>query len=162
MTIERLINSALWIAISLAILWVFWTGNIIHAQPDRQSLIAAIWQHVGFAMVWTLPILLYVLFRKIRHDDHPTKGVYSIVDNVFWLSLGLLFMTGFMTVWSRGSDVKVFDWFVVPTPVERMQSLYELLEASHGLLSKAFIVIAVLWAGSHLHKAYSEFWSQQK
>lgn len=142
----RIINILIWVAISFAILWVFWTGNIIDKQPDREQLIAAIWAHIGFAMVWIVPILLYVTVIKVQKSNVNRNSVIAVIDNAFWSTLGLLFVSGFLTVWSRGSDLKVFDWFVLPTPVDRIQSLYVFFETSHGIISKALIVVGIAWA----------------
>ncbi|GAB5379722.1 MAG: hypothetical protein Alis3KO_06130 [Aliiglaciecola sp.] len=153
---EKVINTLIWIAILMAILWVFWTGSIIHKQPDRTQLIAAIWDHVGFAVVWLLPVLTYVLFLKTRQSKGSLSQVVKVLDNLFWLTLGVLFVTGFFTVWARGSDIKVFDWFIIPSPVERMQTLYETLEASHGAISQFFIAIGLAWLGSKLYHFFSQ------
>lgn len=129
----------------VAALWMFHSGFAIDAQPDRESLIAAIWQHIGVSMI-LLPICSLVLVvRLLKLKQSPIKQLRDTVEKLLiWLLLAM-FVSGFLTVWARGSAIKVFDWFAIPSPVDRMQTLYAILEYSHGALSYLCLLSAAIW-----------------
>ncbi len=135
------------VIITLAALYVFWTGSIIHDQPDREALIAAIWRHVGLGVLAIVPALAWLVLPK----GVPLARPGMIARGVKWaaralqLSIALLLLTGPLTVWARGSALKVFDWFAIPSPVERMQGPYAFLEASHGVLAQVFLFSVVVY-----------------
>lgn len=129
----------------VAALWMFHTGFAIDAQPDRESLIAAIWQHIGVSMILLPVCMILGVLRLISLSKHTKKQLHHSAEKLAILILFSLFLSGFLTVWARGSAIKVFDWFSLPSPVERMQTLYALLEHSHGVLSQLSILSVVIW-----------------
>ena len=145
------------VAIIVATPWVFWTGLTIDMQPNRQTLIAAIWHHIGISMLF-LPLCIgYLLVRLMTVQKKPAQGYQNTANKLVILTLFVLFTSGFLTVWARGSAVKVFDWLVIPSPVERMQTAYTILEYSHGLISQLSKIVVLIWLASH---AYT--WAQHK
>ena len=127
--------------------YVYWLGSIIHDQVERHLLIGAIWQHIAVAMLMIVPVLAYFLSRHF-----PSKGVTSVDGFAIKCSRRLLngtlmfaMLSGFLTVWARGSDVKVFDWFTLPSPVDKMPITYEILEVSHGVSTQLLLIVFTVW-----------------
>ena len=127
--------------------YVWWTGHLIAQQPDRDSLIAAIWHHVGVGVLLLAPLLLALFLDRgtLRNGTSQDAGLTSLLRRwaarLFWINVALLMLTGPLTVWARGSTLKVFDWFAIPSPVERMQAVYEFLEHSHVFLANLLPVL---------------------
>lgn len=153
-----------WISIALhwlgagAVIALYLLGDAIHKAPDRDALIAAIWLHVGVA------ILLYALLagRIIWRLSQPrvekpaqSKPLSLLATVTQWALLALIafqLISGPLTVWTRGSAIKVFDWFEIPSPLARMPELHEFMEVAHGWGAKiilAAIILHVLGALKH-------------
>jgi cytochrome b561 len=139
------------VAIIVATPWVFWTGLAIDMQPNRQTLIAAIWHHIGISMLFLPLCIVYLLVRLMTVQKKLAQGYQNIANKLVILTLLALFTSGFLTVWARGSAVKVFDWLVIPSPVERMQTAYTILEYSHGLISQLSKIVVLIWLASHAY-----------
>lgn len=121
---------------AIAIGWLFWTGREIGVQTERAELIAAIWRHVGYGVISTPLLLAYLWFRITLLR---TSRADWISRSAFWLlGAGVLFLlaTGPIVVWTYGSDLKVFDWFVIPNPIGEMPAIHDPLEAAHVLVAK--------------------------
>ncbi len=145
------IGFILGVAIIVATPWVFWTGLTIDMQPERETLIAAIWHHIGISMLFLLLFIVYLLARLLTVQTKLTQGYQNTANMLVILTLLALFTSGFLTVWARGSAVKVFDWLVIPSPVERMQTAYTILEYSHGLISQLSKIVVLMWLASHVY-----------
>lgn len=134
-----------------ALSYVWWSGKIIHDQPDRTTLIASIWHHVGVGLLLLIPLLVLIFLSwkpKYESQSIPKDWSSTIlrwIPIIFWLNVFLLGLTGPLTVWARGSALKLFDWFAIPSPVERLQRPYELLEKTHGVLGSVFLGLLVLY-----------------
>ena len=151
------IGFILGVATIVASPWVFWTGLVIDMQPDRQTLIAAIWHHIGISMLFLPLWVVYQLVRSLTVQNKLTQSYQKAANKLVILALFAMFTSGFLTVWARGSAVKVFDWLVIPSPVDRMQTAYSILEYSHGVISKVSIIVVLMWLTSHLYT-----WVQQR
>ncbi len=129
--------------------WVFWTGYRIGLQADRTNLIAAIWTHVGHGIVVTPLLVGYLWCRTAASTKQKHR---AISQTVFWMliiAVVFLILSGPVVVWTYGSDLKVFDWFVIPNPIEKLPLIHNLLEAAHkyialvlpGLVALDFLLI---------------------
>lgn len=128
------------------VIWLYFGGEAIEtailAQAGREAIIAAIWDHVGWGVVMT-PLLLVYIFLRISHlrvKDSSTLFVDKASSFICWLLtavLVFLVVTGPIIVWTYGSDLKVFNWFVVPTPTGKLPIIHDPLEAAHILAAKA-------------------------
>ncbi|MEM8771807.1 MAG: hypothetical protein AAGD92_09185 [Pseudomonadota bacterium] len=72
------------------------------------------------------------------------------------LALDVVFLTatGLLTVWARGSALKVFDWFAIPSPVERMNGPYEFLEAAMASAPRPFLCCSCCGLSCGLPKSF--------
>lgn len=150
------IGFILGVATIVATPWVFWTGLAIDMQPD-QTRIAAIWHHIGISMLFLPLWVVYQLVRSLTVQNKLTQSYQKAANKLVILALFAMFASGFLTVWARGSAVKVFDWLVIPSPVERMQTAYSILEYSHGVISHLSIFVVLMWLASHVYT-----WVQQR
>ena len=126
---------------------VFYLGYSIHLidpKIDRSGFIAAIWKHVGYAALLFVPVIVYLILSKSGKKPNPARKWETRVIHSFQITLALKLITGPLTVWSRGSTLKVFDWFGIPSPVERMDGPYEFFESFHKLLGYPLILFFVL------------------
>jgi cytochrome b561 len=145
------------VATIVATPWVFWTGLAIDMQPDRQTLITAIWHHIGISMLFLPLCIIYLLVRLFTAQNKLAQGYQKVAEKLVFWALFAMLTSGFLTVWARGSAVKVFDWIVIPSPVERMQTAYSILEYSHGLISQLSKIVVLMWLASHVYT-----WAQHK
>ena len=126
------------VLISIPILmWLFWSGALIGMQSERSQLIAAIWNHVGYGVIFTPFILAYLIYR-IRNLHFKSKIVVNLPVIFLVVALLYLVITGPLTVWTYGSDLKVFDWFVIGNPIGKAPVVHEWLEHSHIYVAWAF------------------------
>ena len=141
------VHKAVLISLFVLMAYLVYTGYAIHQNTDRTLLIAAIWWHIAFGLMAIVPILIYGVARAsgwLEKTRFESDFLSWLVNAIAALSV-LLTLSGMLTVWSRGSPLKVFDWLVVPSPVERMNTTYEALEMTHGLLGFAASVCLVLF-----------------
>lgn len=122
--------------------YLLFSGYAIHQNTERDSLIAAIWWHVGVGVMATLPMMIYGVFwlfgYSFRLAAHRVFLPWLFKSTI--LLFALLTLTGVMTVWTRGSSLKVFDWLSVSSPFDKMPQAYELMETVHGLFGFASLV----------------------
>ncbi len=136
---------------AVLMIWLYATGDQIHSAPSREELIAAIWRHVGYGVV-TAPLLLgYVLWRLRSDQSTFLKGPFPERAGkfaLFALVVGVTFLivTGPLVVWTHGSPLKVFDWFVIANPIGAQAVLHENLETAHGFVAR----LTPWWVGIDL------------
>jgi len=133
--------------IILASLYVYYLGYSIHLidpKVDRTGFVAAIWKHVGYASLLFVPVALFLSLRQksVGPIAYQKWELWSL--RLFQITFGLKLITGPLTVWARGSTWKVFDWFGIPSPVERMNGPYEFLETFHKLLGYPLVLFFTL------------------
>ena len=129
----------------MIIAWLFVSGLDISLAPDREALIAAIWHHVGLGAILTPLLLSLVWWRLLK--------VRAAFGQPFWMRLiGLisvlvclyLVVSGPLVVWTHGSQLKVFDWFVIANPLGKMPFFHDFLESSHVIFARIFPGIVLL------------------
>lgn len=131
-------------AAALLLGWVFWTGYRIGLQTERGALIAGIWYHVGHGIVATPLLAAYLWYRVALKNTPKHYAVFSVlcVATIF------LMLSGPVVVWSYGSDLKVFNWFVVPNPIGKLPVIHDPFEVAHkyvALVLPGLVVLDLLW-----------------
>lgn len=118
----------------------FWRGLHI-------SIGALAWLLVMFRVVWRLrkgfvpAAEQQLLFQRISQFSHWLLLIGIVV----------MFISGPLTIWSAGRGISVFGWFSIPSPMERMHDLHELLEEIHGYTARIMMwliglhVVAAIW-----------------
>ncbi|WDI32200.1 hypothetical protein PUV54_03210 [Hyphococcus flavus] len=128
------------------VIWLYLNGEVIEAaisgQMGREAIIAAIWNHVGWGVVSTPLVLAYAFLRlhaeRTPYFQRDTLG--RIGKIILWALVALLIflvVTGPIVVWTYGSDLKVFDLFVIPTPTGKLPVVHDPLEVGHIWAAKA-------------------------
>lgn len=130
----------------LLVMYLLYTGFAIHQQTDRTALIAAIWWHVGVSVAAAAMMVVAVVSFRLISTQRAEKGAWSSALSwqraVLYSLLMLLVISGWLTVWSRGSSLKVFDWFSLPSPVDKLPQLYALMEDTHSALAILLMLIS--------------------
>lgn len=121
----------------------------IHQNTERELLIAAIWQHVGIGMLVFIPAYFFLFLHWVSgehgaEESSPNRWL-TVGRQVMGCLLFLLLLSGPLTVFARGSTLKVFDWFAIPSPVNRWPKTYETLEITHSILAYGFIIVTIVW-----------------
>lgn len=143
----RMIKYGFGLLIVLASIYVYYLGYTIHTidpKVDRTAFIAAIWKHVGYAMLLFVPAGVYIFLTKRSHVKASFKPWETWTIRLFKASFALKMITGPLAVWTRGSTLKVFDWFGIPSPVERMDGPHEFMEQFHALLNYPLVIFFIL------------------
>lgn len=121
--------------------WVFWTGYRIGLQIERAALIAGIWTHVGHGLV-TAPLFVGYLWHRIASRNASSH--HRVSKFALWLlcvCTVFLIVSGPVVVWTYGSDLKVFDWFVVANPIGKLPIVHDPLEGAHKVVALALPAI---------------------
>ena len=128
------------------LVYLLFSGYAIHQNSQREHLIAAIWWHIGISLLAIIPIIAYAIVwlsaRPINLSEQPV--FLSWLVRTIALLFALLSISGILTVWARGSPLKIFDWVSVASPVDKMPQAYELMELLHRLFGFAALVSMAL------------------
>lgn len=145
----------------IIVCYLLYTGFAIHQQSERTELIAAIWWHVGISIVAAVVLLTVFVGSKAvsgsaaNKVSHWSSQSWQLIT--VYALLVLLLATGWLTVWSRGSALKVFDWFSLPSPVSKMPQLYALMESVHSALAILLIVMLSFSLSTLLYRRLRSF-----
>ena len=134
--------------------WLFWTGYDIGLQAERKQLIAAIWRHVGYGVVMSPFLAAYVWFRLTRFRREKSGRFSNVVLMVLSACLMFLLVSGPIVVWTYGSDLKVFSWFVLPNPIGELPAIHDPLEYAHAVVAKAIPILLALDFRAHLNNRH--------
>ena len=139
---------------ALVFISMFAIGWYFHEMPRGD--VKNYWRHLHIS-IGTLAWLL-VMFRvvwRLRQGFLPAveqqKYLQTISKISHWLLLlgvVIMFISGPLTIWSAGRAISVFDWFSIPSPMERMHEFHEFLENVHGKVARATMVLIVIHASA--------------
>jgi cytochrome b561 len=151
-----------WIT-AIVILYLLYLGSTIGSLEgtDRQL---AVDRHTSVAIASYLLLLWRIIWRFVYHHPGPTPEQrgwaftmgkwthYAIVVAVL-----LMLISGPLMQFSYGRDIVVFDWFVIPTPIDSSFGLAGFLHKVHTA-SAIFIFIGVLLhiGGVYKHTAFNQ------
>jgi cytochrome b561 len=73
------------------------------------------------------------------------------------VALAVQILTGPLMQWSYGRDIEVFDWFVIPSPMEAAFGFASMLHSLHAA-SALFLFFAILLhiGGVYKHTAFNQ------
>ena len=106
--------------------------------------------HIGVGGLVFVFLWFRVFWRIFSKSPQPfaqkksLKLVSSIVHWVLLLSVLTMALSGPLLIWSNGYAINVFDWFSIPTPMEKMPEFHELMETVHEIASKVLLVTLIL------------------
>jgi len=148
-------NSFGWVSIALH--WVV-AGFIIALYIISQGMDggtedeerAARLLHVSIGAIGFIFIAARVFWR-IKQGEKPLPPASLIitilsrwVPRLLLVSVTFLIISGPLQVWSNGYDIRVFDWFVIPTPMAKTEWLHEFAEEVHEISSTAIFYLFIL------------------
>lgn len=144
---QMIFKGLLLASLAAACVWLLITGEAIHQNTERTALIAAIWRHVGYGAVLT-PLLIgapLTFFWSVRGAKAGSAYLQTTAAWTLRAALAaviFLAITGPLVVWTHGSDLKVFDLFVIANPIGKREAIHAWLESSHGAVAEALSWIA--------------------
>lgn len=106
--------------------------------------------HIGVGGLVFLFLWFRVFWRVFTKSPAPFKQKQSlqlITQVVHWvllLSVLTMAISGPLLIWSNGYAINVFDWFAIPSPLEKMPDLHELMEEVHEVTSKVLLGAVIL------------------
>ncbi|NHK26774.1 cytochrome b [Parvularcula flava] len=153
-----------WISIALhwagaaSIIALYLLGDAIHDAQGREARIAAIWLHVGIAMLLYAIMAGWIVWRLSQRRPErvqQAKPLSALSTTIHWLLLALIvfqLISGPVTVWTIGVPIKVFDWFAIPGPFGRMPEAHDFIGMLHGWAARIIlfaVIVHVLGALKH-------------
>jgi cytochrome b561 len=109
-----------------------------------------------FGLHISLGVLLFIFFffrvswRALRGfpraaEQNPVlQRLAAIVHRLLLVALGTLILTGPFIVWTKARPLEVFDWFALPSPLPKLDTLHEILENVHVTTAYVLIVLVVI------------------
>ena len=142
--INRIVPVLVAVAAAALVGWLYIGGEVIEVaisgKAGREAIIAAIWGHVGRGVATAPLIIAYVAWRLMSDKSSFAQSAMlaRAAKIALWALcavLVFLVVTGPIVVWTNGSDMKVFDWFVIPTFMEKVSAIHDPLESAHGVVA---------------------------
>jgi cytochrome b561 len=158
-----------WISIGLhwltavLIIYLLYLGSSI-GDLEGEARMLAVKRHTSVAMASYLILVGRIVWRLYRGHPGPTAeqrgwahslGKYTHYAVLVALTVQIL--TGPLMQWSYGRDIEVFDWLVIPSPIESSFGLASVLHTTHAA-SALFIFFAILLhiGGVYKHTAFNQ------
>jgi cytochrome b561 len=158
-----------WISIVLhwltavLIIYLLYLGSTIGSFEGEERMLA-VKRHTSFAIAGYLLLLGRIVWRFALGHPGPTReqqgwaftlGKYTHLAML--VALSLMLISGPLMQWSYGRPIEVFDWFVIPAPMEARFGLASWLHSLHKW-SAILIFIGVLLhiGGVYKHTAFNQ------
>lgn len=125
-------------------------GLYFHEMPRGDEKSYWMGLHIGIGALAFLFIAFRVIWRLISHSPHPAdqaaiwQKISKLTHILLLLGIVVMFISGPVLIWTAGRPINVFDWFSIPSPIERMHDLHEMLEGVHKVVSRVLLVLISL------------------
>ncbi|MCZ7653885.1 MAG: cytochrome b/b6 domain-containing protein [Rhodocyclaceae bacterium] len=104
--------------------------------------------HISIGALALLPLAFRVFWRARSTSPAPLpqpprmQRLASALHVILLAAIGVLLVSGPLTVWSGGRAINVFDWFAIASPMGEMPALHKALEtvARHRRQGAAILV----------------------
>jgi cytochrome b561 len=158
-----------WISIALhwltgiLVLVLWFVGSSIGTETGTEAQ-RILRLHTSIAVAFYLLLWARVIWRF--NKGHP--GPLPKQDGLFFLigkyvhfmmvaAIGLMLISGPIMVWASGSVIYVFDWFVIPNPIEVSLPLLDAMHTIHVWSSRLIVTgIALHLVGVYRHVAFKQ------
>jgi cytochrome b561 len=151
-----------WLTAALIIYLLYLGSSIGGIEGEARSL--AVRRHVEVAILSYALLVGRIVWRFYRGHPGPTAeqrgwaftlGKYTHYSMLVALTVQIV--TGPLMQWSYGRDIEVFDWFVIPSPMEASFGLASFLHSLHAAAA-LFLFFAVLLhiGGVYKHTAFNQ------
>ncbi len=147
---------------ALLIPYLLYLGSTIGSlEPELRS--DAILQHTSIAIVSYVLLVARIVWRIVYPHPGPTPEQRGWAHTAgkwthyaMLIAIAAMLISGPLMQFSYGRDIGVFDWFVIPTPIEASFSLAAFLHHVHTY-SAIFIFVALVLhiGGVYKHTAFN-------
>jgi cytochrome b561 len=151
-----------WIT-AIVILYLLYLGSTIGSQ-EAEARRVAVDRHTSVAIVSYLLLIARVIWRFVYRHPGPTEEqrgwaftMGKWTHYAITAAIVVMLVTGPLMQFSYGSDLQVFDWFVIPTPMEASFGLASFLHSVHSTTA-LFIFLGILLhiGGVYKHTAFNQ------
>ncbi|HEY5666204.1 MAG TPA: cytochrome b/b6 domain-containing protein [Gammaproteobacteria bacterium] len=158
-----------WISILLhwvtavLILYLLYLGSTIGSlEPELRS--EAILRHTSVAIVSYVLLVARVVWRIVYPHPGPTPEQRGWAHTAgkwthyaMLVAIAAMLISGPLMQFSYGRDIQVFDWFVIPTPIDASFGLAAFLHRVHTYAAIFIFVALVLHVGGvYKHTAFNQ------
>ncbi len=101
--------------------------------------------HISFGGLVFIYLLFRVFWRLFSQSPTAVKQQQSLqvatklIHGLLLLSILVMAISGPLLVWTRGSEINVFSWFALPSPIGEMPELHEWMETIHAVAAKVLL-----------------------
>lgn len=159
-----------WISIALhwitaiLIVYLLYLGSTIGSLEGEERMLA-VRQHTSVAIVSYLFLLFRVAWRFVERHPGPTaeqQGGWAFTlgkwtHYAMLVAIAVMLVSGPLLQFGYGRAIEVFDWFVIPSPIEANFGLASFLHRLHSA-SALFIFLGLLLhiGGVYKHTAFNQ------
>jgi cytochrome b561 len=158
-----------WISITLhwltgvLVLVLWFVGSTIQTEAGAE-LQRTLRLHTSIAIVSYVFLWARVVwrFRQGHPGPLPKQGrtfflIGKYAHFVLLAAIAVMLVSGPLMVWSGGSGIYVFNWFVIPSPIPMNLALLDAMHTMHVWCSRIIIVgIALHIGGVYKHAAFNQ------
>ena len=151
-----------WLTAVLIIYLLYLGSSIGGLEGEARTL--AVEHHTSVALAGYALLIGRIVWRLYRGHPGPTpeqRGwaftLGKFTHYAMLVALTVQILTGPLMQWSYGRDIKVFDWFVIASPIEASFGLASVLHGVHAA-SALFIFFSILLhiGGVYKHTAFNQ------
>jgi cytochrome b561 len=95
---------------------------------------------LAFRLLWRLTSGSPAAFAQTSGMQRLALAVHILLLS----GLGVLIISGPLSVWTGGHAIDVFGWFSIPSPTGKIAPLHESLEVVHKVMAKVLLVAIIL------------------
>ncbi|MGJ8662454.1 MAG: cytochrome b [Marinicella sp.] len=125
-------------------------GLYFHDMPRGDEKFYWLKLHISFGGLIFLFLCFRVLWRIFTQSPaavEQKKALDMATKAIHWLlllSILVMAISGPFLIWTRGSEINVFTWFSIPSPIGKMPELHEWLETVHKITSRVLLVSIII------------------
>lgn len=148
---------------AILILYLLYLGSTIGSLEGDERMLA-VKRHTSVAIAGYVLLLGRVVWRFAVGHPGPNPeqrgwafslGKYT--HYAMLVAIAAMLVTGPLMQFSYGRDIAVFDWFVIPTPIEASFGLAGVLHRIHSLAALLIFVGVLLHIGGvYKHTAFNQ------
>jgi cytochrome b561 len=158
-----------WISIALhwitaiVIVYLLYLGSSIGGL-EGEARILAVRRHTSVAIASYALLLGRIVWRFAYGHPGPAEGQQGLAFTLgkythlaIVAAVGVMLITGPLMQFSYGRDLAVFDWFVIPSPLEARMDLASFLHRIHRTTALLiFLGVLLHIGGVYKHTAFNQ------
>lgn len=134
----------------IIILGMLAVGLYFNDMPKGDEKFFWLKLHISFGGLVFIFLWFRVFWRLFSKSPNPVEQqkLLSVATKItHWtllLSVLIMAVSGPLLIWTRGTGINVFDWFVIPSPIGKMPELHEWMEEIHEVVAKVLLVAIII------------------